>query len=353
MPEAPGLLMVLAALMAWESGGFLAAGLWAAAAYLVRPGSLPLTAAFALAALLKKDARPFLKGILPTAAVLVPWSLWSSRSGLGWNWKLTELHTNYGAHLWRMITQTSIVNAQSLSRCWGSTFLPPQAPEILAACLGAGLFIAAARGAWKNRSGWSAADAFLAGSLAMHLVWPWWYDRYLLTLLPFLLWRSSDALPESLSRRAKAWTLAGILVLQFAVQGRLWFGSNVALETPPHRQAYTWIQDHTEPSEILSGPFYARDSLYTGRISVPLPITEEPETALNALNRSGVRYVLWEGIPDLGLTSNDSPVYLSLRRFEKLLEDPGLFAPTFDGGGVRIYRRIKPSPDEPKTTPIR
>ena len=121
----------------WEP---LGAGLLAAAAYLVRPGAIPLLPAFALAALLKKDRAAFIKGLLAPVAVMGLWALWS-RQGGGVQ-ETSELANNYGGRLFATLPRVAGLNLLSMARAWGSTFLPPGAPGGALGLAGRGALLA-------------------------------------------------------------------------------------------------------------------------------------------------------------------------------------------------------------------
>lgn len=343
MPEAPGLALGLAALLLWEEDRAGLAGLLCAAACLVRPGALVFPAALGLAALAARDWKKLLKVAGPVLAAVLLWKGWCARAqGIS---EGLELGIQYAAGIGTVLPRAARFNLASMASTWGSTFLPP---SIAAAggWAGALLILAAAAGAWRRKN-LSVGDGALAAGLALHLAWPWWYDRYLLTLLPFLTVRAADALPAD---KRKVRVLAAVAALQFGLHGHRWLARDVALQPPAHRAAYAWIQERTNPADVFASPFYARDTLYAGRIFWPVPLSDDAGAAVEALDKSNVAYVLWEDVPDVGLSLSDAPTLQNLRAFDGALKDPRLFTTVFTGGGAALYRRVTP-PNGPGRPP--
>jgi hypothetical protein len=228
-----------------------------------------------------------------------------------------------------------------MSRAWGSAFLPPSAPEDFSALIGAVLLGLAAWGLWRQRKTAGPGELFLLGNLAIHAFWPWWYDRYFLTLLPFLLISAAHRL-ENVSRRFRLGILAGLAVFSFTVHGRHWMAAKPDMR-PPQEEAYEWIRGRTDPSALFTSPFYAREALHTGRIFLPLPLAKD--TGL-------FQYVWWEGLPDMGFSTAEISPAAAFSRWGDLLKDPALFRPVFQGSGVTLYRRVSlSSPQRPNPGP--
>lgn len=348
MPEGAGLALGLGALLLWEDRRPMRAGILAAIACLVRPGALVFPAAMALAALLARDGRSLLKIIAPSALAALAWKLWCARAaGLP---ESLELRAQYADGLWTVLSRTARFNLASMMETGGSSFLPPASPGAAAMLAGAVLLALAVLGLWRARSKWNAGDWALAAGILLHLAWPWWYDRYWLTLAPFLLLRAAGSFPGIPPRR-KTLALCVLLTLQFALHGRRWMAADIGLQRPPQADAYAWIQEHTRPADLFAGPFYARDTLYAGRIFLPLPLADRPEETVKNLDGMGVRYVLWEGVPDVGLSSGEALPARALNHFDAALKDPRLFEPAFAKGGAVLYRRVNPpaAPTRPPT----
>jgi hypothetical protein len=196
----------------------------------------------------------------------------------------------------------------------------------------------------KDSGSWRAADPgdlFFAGSLAMHLLWPWWYDRYWLPLLPFLASALATGIGSWLPRRgerATALALSAFLAWQFAAQGRLWLRPGPDRLRPELSETYAWIRANSSPADGFASLFYARDLLYTGRVFGPPPEADSAAGLRDALARRRQRYVLWQDAPDLGfsLATGGSSRPLALGR---LLEDPSAFRLVHADArsGARLY----------------
>jgi hypothetical protein len=335
MPEAAWLAVAAGLLVALEKPRWPAwgTGLALLFAYLVRPASLPLLAAVWLARR-RELKREWTAWVLPVLGV-AGWMGWSHLSGD--HQEARELSVMYGGGSWASLGRAALSNAAAGAETWGSTFLSPWTPRpALARGIGSVFLILAAAGLGKNllrKRGADPADLFLAGSLLMHLAWPWWYDRYLLVLLPFLCSQAADALPAREKVRAAA--LAGLVALQFAVHGGVWLMKSRETGRPPLAGLYAWIQSHTGPQEAFASAFYGRDVLYSGRVFHPLPSAETPEEFRRELSRRRIRYVLWQDL-EFGFSLPDNP---AARRMDRIRGHLAGFRPVYQDSAGTLFER--------------
>jgi hypothetical protein len=344
MPEAAFLACVLAALMLWERGAAWAAGAAALACLMLRPAGLPLAAALAAASLARRRFREAaIIGALP-AAGLAGWALWCRSSG-GLR-EVSELAWNYGGAGTLEFVRVASENAVHMAAALGAAALPVSWAEGAAAPWLGGLLLgtaaAGAARALKPLRDADPGDLFFFGSLLMHLLWPWWYDRYWLPLLPFLgsLATRAGARVFAGGEKVPAALLAAFLLWQFLVQGRLWTRRRPADARPELAETYAWIRDHTSSADGFASLFYARDLLYTGRVFGPLPEAGSSAELRRELARRRQRYVLWQNEPDLGFSLGpESAPARRLNGLGRLLDDPSAFrlAHRDETGAARLY----------------
>jgi hypothetical protein len=321
MSEAPFTLALLGLLLAADSGRPLLAGLSAAALLLTRTAGV--SALPALAVFLRKRApRDAARALLPPALAFGAWSLWSWSQIRSVD-KFSMFSLTYGSGAPAKLVRVAASNARFYAGEWGGSFTPPAlAAGALAAALGAALCAAALRGlvlALRRRGDDPAALA-LAGSALMLAVWGWQYERYLLPLLPLLLW----ALAAGLGRAAKP-VLAALLVLQLGAQTLPRLGRPSPWAEPELKKTYAWLAARPLPG-LLTSATPVRDGWLSGLPSVGLPAAERGEDLAAALKAMRVTYVLRvEGL-DFGLLADeDAAPRRRVERVHRLLEDPKLF----------------------------
>jgi hypothetical protein len=335
MPEAAYLLLSMATLLLWErrsAGGGLGLGLLAS--YAIRPAAWPLGLAIWVGLAIKRRFKDLILACLVSGVGALAWAVWSRSSG-GVQ-EIRELDALYSGAL-SDVFKIAAANARRAAETWGSTFLPlhwadgPAAPA-----LGALLFALTLAGLFRSKTRWREGDAatyYLAFSLLMHLAWPWWYDRYLLPLLPLLLSFALSALPRSWARTREtplALGLALTVFLQFTAQGRLWVRTDHHRLQPRLWETYQWIRSHTAPTDMFVSPFYGRDLLYTGRPFGPLPSADTAEDLRDRLQKRRVRYVLWEEQVDAGFSlPAENPVARLLARQGPALQQTAFFQPMY------------------------
>lgn len=350
MPEAPFLLGTLGFLLLWEKNRLsdFAAGAWLAALYLIRPAAIALWGAAGTSLLIQRRHRSLLKTFAVPAATYFLWARWSGPGGgVEESVELNLLYGGKGPGQWLL---NAGLNAAQLARTWGATLLPlPWARGIAAPVLGSGVLALSGWGAVRGLRKKS-ADAslwFLAFSLAMHLAWPWWYDRYLLPLLPFLwlaLARVATDLDRWFSPRFRWGLFGGVLALSFFGQSVFWFVPKARRNEPALADSYQWIKSHTSAGDGFMSPFYGRDLIHAQRVFLPPPpVSDNAEALAAVLARQRVRYVLWDQSMNLGFSDNRNAVTSAMDRLSRELEDPARFRVVHEdaSGGARIYERLE------------
>ncbi|MFA6031252.1 MAG: hypothetical protein WC969_15485 [Elusimicrobiota bacterium] len=341
-----GLLAALeAGLPAW------AAGLCLGATWLVRPAALPLAAAVPAFFWLRGRRRDAFVCLAAAAPLPLLWKAWTAAAGV----QLPE-GAELFAHLPRGAAALFALAAANLSAAvelWGRTVLPlREAPRALAATTGAVLTLLSAAGWWRRRTvpGWREAGLFLAGSLLMHAFWPWWYERYLPPLLPFLL-AGLLALALDLRGRTGAFLLAALLAgPSFCVQFPALREAARAHALPEQAAAYAWARENTRAEDLFLGVFEAREAWYTGRPFLPFTSLRPGERGPAALRRLRVRWVFWVPVPDLGASRPGEFSWgRSLESFREGLRNPPYRLAFRDGvSGAEIYELTAQRPGLPR-----
>lgn len=266
-------LIMVALLLAVEKGRRSAGWLWLLLTQ-VRPAGVS-----AAAALKPRWWWPAAGGALLWSA----WSFWVS----GEVQELQELRLSYAGQGWAFPFFVAWDNARFYAAAWGGCYTP-----WLAAPLGAGLLALAAKGARGP------AGLMLAGAGLMHLAWAWQYERYLLPLLPWLLW----GVAEALGRRAKP-VLAAALLAQTGLHTWRWTLRPSPFAEPELRGAYDWLRTNTAPTDVIASALPVRDGYWSVRPASPLPDAETEAEFTRRLKKRGARWVLWQGKLDVGLSS--------------------------------------------------
>jgi len=354
MPEAPALFVSLLVLLALEkpAGG---AGLGAGTliGYLIRPAALPLFAAvwgrLAMARLWRALALSVLIPVLGAAA----WASWTRRAG-GMQ-ESRELSRFYSRDAGARGVEIAAFNAARGTESLGATLLPLRWADNAGPARAAGgvLLLLTAAGLLRalKRKDPDPAVLFLIAGAVMHLFWPWWYDRYLLTWLPFILSFAVLGLPAKARAHPKflGAALGAALAAQFAWQGRFSLGKEAGAE-PPLAATYGWIRGHLPTNGAVASAYYGRDALYAARPFRSLPIGATPAETWERLTAARVGYVLWYELGDTGFsTAGPSPLADSFNATQDLLRNPALFAPVFrdPAGGAVLYRLIPATPAAP------
>ena len=321
MPEAAYLLVFLGALLAAESGRSATAGGLGAWLVLIRPAGLSalpaLAARPALAGKWKDAAKALGLPLLAAAA----WSAWSMRRSGGVQ-EASELAMAYGHTRLSPLTAAAR-NLGYFATELGGCFLPPRlADGALAALLGAALLGFALRGlksALKKEPG-SPAGLALLGALFMHAVWTWHYERYLIPLLPLLLWALILGLGKAAPR-----VLAALLAAQLGFQTLPRLGRPAPWGEPELARTYAWLRADGTPGALASA-LPVRDGWHAGLPCLPLPDDATASAFAATLASRRARFVLRQDGLDFGLTAGaDAPLSRMLDRAYSFLDDASLF----------------------------
>jgi len=353
MCELPFLAIVLLTLVLLEREKSLpgwAAGLFCAGAWLVRPAALPFFPAVGGVYLCRKRWRD---AVLWAACALTPlalWQVWVSAAGGGVAeaQELSITLLNLPLSRWPHV---AFHNMREAAVLLGLTFLPfgrgGEGWTAIAGVLGAMLCGGGILGHCLRlrREGYDGARVFFLLSLAMHALWPWWFERYLPPLLPFIFLGLWELLPDGISSRSWAPpAFAMLAALALPSQGPALVRRAAAGPRPELAETYDWVRKNTPEQALFMSALYSRDAYYTGRPFVPPPDRSKGETELAViLRKSGVRYVLWTGVPDLGSSLGEGFQWArSLQAVDRALRDPGferVHGPSSDGA---IVYRVRP-----------
>ncbi len=274
----------------------------------------------------------------PALAGLAVWAAWSHAASGGTLQKLDELSRSYAGSSWRRLPLVAADNARFYLSALGGCALPARWAGTRASL--------AAGAAWAAASSWGGlrllrkrpldpAVLALGGTAAMHLVWPWQYDRYLIMPLPLLLWTAAEGLG-----RAAVPALALLLAGQLIFQAPAWL-RGTSWRRPELPQTYAWLRDHAKPTEVLASALYLRDGFYAGTPSAPLADASDPAGLSRALKAEGARWVLEQRGLDLGLTlAPSSAIEGRLSRISAQLGDRRYFEPAYrnDREQSLVYR---------------
>jgi hypothetical protein len=336
MPEVPGLAVALGSfLMADRRRPFpgWAAGLLAALAYLIRPGLFPLVFALAAAYWVRGRRRDAAAALAVPAAAWGLWRAWAAgRPGVS---DLQEGLGSVAASGWAAWPKIAAANLGAMAELAGRSYSWKGEPGLWALAAAALLYGAAGLGLRRAcRPRPPAWALFLGGMLALHAAWPWWYERYLVALLPPLLlaaWLGGRSL--GMTRRAGAAAALALALTPLWVQGRA-VAARAAAE-PPAREAYRFLRA-LPPEGLVASEGFAADAWYCGRPFVPLPLGDA-EAAPQALAATRVRWVFWAGTPEAGESlGRVAPLARALARWEDRLAGPG-FRRVWEGPGGAVY----------------
>ena len=338
-----GLLLILESkrgLKGWESGlglGFT---------WLIRPGALPLFPAVLAYYLCKGKVRRAAQCAAVSAAVLLSWKFFVHFHGAQVA-EMTELAMTLPGRSASGWFATALWNLSHALTLWGRTLLPWAAQANSTTALGVGFALAAVSAAGflpkLRKKGFEAAAAYLAGGAILHAIWPWWFERYLLSFLPFLIWGGMVFCKRWMPEKRMAALLWFLALLPLPVQGRSLVFDNDDRSKPQLARTYAWIRERTTPNLLWTSAFYARDAFYTGRPFRPVPVEtagSAPEDFASQLRKSRISYVLWQEMPDLGSSLGEHFMWSRrLRDFEKALETSNLTAEfTNLSEGSVVYR---------------
>jgi len=331
MSETPYLLALLGMLAAVEAARPRAAGFLAALLLLLRTAGVAALAALLIPFLRARRWRDAIAAAWPPALAYSLWAAWSWRKTHGLD-KAQLLAGTYAEGSWSKPLRMALANARYYLSEWGGCFLPPSRTSghlalMLGAALAAGACLGLAR-ALRRRAHEPAAWALL-GAAALHAFWGWQYERYLIPVLPLLLW----ALVEGLRQRAKP-TLAVLLTLQLLMQTLPRLGRPSPWARPELALTYEWLSARRRPA-LLASVEHVRDGYYCGLPNVPLPDDARDEDFAARLKALRVGYVLRAEGLDLGLDADPgSPLRRGVERAFSHLDE------------ARLFRKVHEEPEE-------
>ncbi len=274
------------------------------------------------------------------ALTLAPLSVWmyDSLHFSGQIQKVKEGLDFYGMGLGSILT-VALNNALYYLTSLGSSFLPRAlAGGNIGLLLGGILFgvCFSGMGGWFKRDWSDPAFWALCLTLGLHLFWPWHYDRYLMMPLPLILLAFYEGIP-----RLKLSALSALLALQAAFYLPQYLSAKNGFNQVELRESYAWLRTHTQPQDILSSALYVRDGFYSARPSVPLVSKPDAQALNHFFKAHQVRYVLWAGNLDLGLSdARSSPIHVTLQKIDGELKAPRFFKLVYENGreDSAIYR---------------
>jgi hypothetical protein len=303
----------------------------------LRPAGLAAVPAALIRPLRERRWKDAAKMAAPAAAAMAFWFWWSSSVSSGME-KVVELKVFYSGQGLSQVAAVAQDNLKYYLSSWGASYLPEHlASGPPALILGGVLFFLSVVGLlmvlwrdWLDPAAW-----MLLGGLALHAIWSWHYERYLIPLLPLLLWTAIVALDEE--PRIK---LCALLIAQIAFQSHHWL-SRTAWSKIELAQTYGWLKANTSSADILSSALYVRDGYYAARPSLPLPDSPRPEVFSQTLEKWRVKYVVWQDGLDIGLSlGRTSPNHRMLDRAGHFLkDDPGRYRLVYENRGekARVY----------------
>ena len=268
---------------------------------------------------------------------MILWSLWS-RSVSGGVQKIEEFRFLYASHPARRLLAVAADNAGYYLGAWGSSFLPVRwGGGLASAAAGAVLAALSLRGSLLiiRRDACEPAVWMLAGTAAMHAVWPWHYDRYIILPLPLLLWTAARGLG-----RFSIPALALLLAAQLGFQSHPWLAGRAAGTKPALSETYSWLKSRAKPADVLVSIINVRDGFYTAMPSLPFPPAQDAASLARQLKAHRARFVLWQEGEDFGLSDERSAeIRLELENDGEFLKSSPLFRLAYrnDREKSRVY----------------
>ena len=237
-------MLLMLTLESKDGGG--KAGLLLLALTQLRPAALSLVPAALLRPLLRRQWGPLAWTTLPALIGGFFWTAWSWAVS-GRIQELAEWRLSYHGNSWLHPLFVAKANLLYYAAALGGCFLPPSFPPSLKAALGLALFAVAAAGCAKllRKDSSEPAVWLLAGGAAMHGLWAWQYERYLIPLLAWLLWTAAAAL----GRRAKP-VLGLLLAAQLVFHSWRFIAGPNDLQRVELVQTYAWLREHSGSADI-------------------------------------------------------------------------------------------------------
>lgn len=263
---------------------------------LVRSHAIVLVPAYAGLIAFRGRRRDAMIVLAASAIAIAPWAVWSAAHARDIP---APLRGEYGSYTGWWINGVRDMGAsmipQTLARTGGeivammtSLFSPARASLVHAVALAA-LAIVFAFGARDARARVPVSLLFLAGYLAIVLIWPFPPSRFVWGVWPLVLlmlvlgaraaaqanWRHQP-LPM-IALLAAAWVAVGYGSYELrAVRGQWW--SSIPRQIAPRiTSAVSWTASHTVPADVVSSDDELAVYLYTGRSTVPASTFTAPQ----------------------------------------------------------------------------
>jgi hypothetical protein len=229
--------------------------------------------------------------LLTAAAVacLLPWQLWTARHGGTLPAPLLGMYDSYASWWLRglrtlgvsMVPQTIAKTTSETSGMLAVLFSPLRGSVAHAVTLAAlaALAVAACVATWRRMP---VTLLFLAGYLAIVIVWPFQTARFVWTVWPLVLalvavggwtalgrpgWRAPVRAALAV---AFVWVAVGYAAYEVrGIRGR-WWSSIPRANTPRIAMAVRWVTANTAPDEVVATENEGAVYLYTGRQAVPI-----------------------------------------------------------------------------------
>ncbi|HEU4721855.1 MAG TPA: hypothetical protein VFS59_10875 [Gemmatimonadaceae bacterium] len=286
-----GLLLALERLMDAPASARYALLLGAAIGVcaLVRTHAVVLVPAAAVVLATRRRWREAALLTLAAVACLLPWQLWTARHGGTLPEPLLGMYDSYASWWLRglrtmgvsMIPQTIAKTTSETSGMLAVLFSPMRgsaAHAVTLAALGS-LVVAACIAAWRRMP---VTLLFLAGYLAIVLVWPFQTARFVWTVWPLLLalvavggwtalgrpaWRAPV---RAALAAAFVWVAVGYAAYEMrGIRGQ-WWSSIPRANTPRIATTVRWVLANTATDEVVATENEGAVYLYTGRQALPI-----------------------------------------------------------------------------------
>ena len=223
------------------------------------------------------------------AACLLPWQIWTARHGGALPAPLLGMYDSYAAWWLRglrtigvsMLPHTIAKTTAETSGMLAVLFSPLRGSVAHAVTLAAlaSLGVAACIATWRRLP---VTMLFLAGYLAIVIVWPFQTARFVWTVWPLLLaivavggwtafgrpaWRAPV---RAMLAAAFVWVAVGYAAYEMrGIRGQ-WWSSIPRANTPRIAMAVRWVAANTAPDEVVATEYEGAVYLYTGRRALPI-----------------------------------------------------------------------------------
>jgi hypothetical protein len=278
-----------------SSGGCILASILSAAAILTRTAGLPpLLFAGTFSLLFRRKSRSAATYFVLTTVMVLPWLLWSKAHSLAPGsaeefYSGTTYYTTwnlFGNFTWSQ--RHTVIASNAISSLLTPGFLVGILPRGLGAIVCPLIGIAVIYGlVLEVRKGFTPIALFLVAYAGMLLLWAVPPSRFLVPVLPFLLFLGAAGLEHFLGvvvrlpRSADIAAVTYILLLVFAILPALYSQARYAITEKAVRMSWLpqpswdrltslmrWVNENTPPDSVLAGGLDTLMYLSTGRRAV-------------------------------------------------------------------------------------